>query len=64
MATGTTAERQQENPLVEGLERLSQAGAAFYPWEDEADETPMYRFVCSFATTAGEIETFKDCLKL
>ncbi|BCW87971.1 Low specificity L-threonine aldolase [Alphaproteobacteria bacterium SO-S41] len=45
-------------------DRLSAAGAAFYPWEDEAGETPMYRFVCSFATTAGEVETFKDCLKL
>lgn len=43
--------------------RLKAAGAYFYPWEDEASQTPLYRFVCSFATAAGEIETLKNLLK-
>jgi threonine aldolase len=42
---------------------LQAAGAAFYPWEDAAGETPLYRFVCSFATTPDELEALSNRLK-
>lgn len=42
---------------------LMREGARFYPWDASRPETPLYRFVCSFATAAHEIETFAIRLK-
>ena len=42
---------------------LSKAGARFYPWDDSEPERPLYRFVCSFATTAEEVESLQIRLK-
>ncbi len=44
--------------LPDGMaERLSAAGATFYPWIDGS-----YRFVCSWATEPSEIDAFAACL--
>ena len=45
--------------LPEGLaEKLTTAGAKFYPWPGGS-----HRFVCSWATQQGEIDTFANTLK-
>lgn len=43
--------------------KLRADGAAFYPWGPEEGERALYRFVCSFATGAGEIEAFTNRFK-
>lgn len=42
---------------------LKADGALFYPWTPEAGETALYRFVCSFATKAAEVEMLTNRLK-
>lgn len=41
---------------------LRKDGARFYPWGAETGETPLYRFVCSFATREAEITVLRDRL--
>lgn len=40
---------------VELAAALKAEGALFYPWNDETGATCLYRFVCSFTTTAEEV---------
>jgi threonine aldolase len=42
---------------------LRAEGAMFYPWTPETGPSCLYRFVCSFLTTAGEVELFTSRLK-
>jgi threonine aldolase len=43
-------------------DELRKDGARFYPWGPETGDTPLYRFVCSFATREHEISAFRDRL--
>ncbi len=42
---------------------LRAEGAAFYAWGPETGSRPLYRFVCSFATTQAEIDAFGYSLR-
>jgi threonine aldolase len=42
--------------------KLKQDSFGFYPWGPEDGETPLYRFVCSFATRESDIAGFRDRL--